>query len=141
VKLILTREITSEDFKAGQGGHAKHKGNQLLLAICEANAESYKNAESNQKEAIAIAILIAWKQLGGRYLKRLDQEFWYEVDDKTVRECISQKLRDAAKSSASPKSAEKQERMNIFAEWNSKHANLQIVMEGLKSKAELEGSG
>jgi len=140
LKLIHVDQITAKDFMGGNGGHHNRPGNQMFLACCEHEADSYKNAgRASDKTEMAKAILADYTQYGGRYLKKLKGEWWYQVDDETTRGYISQKLRSSPKSEEEQKKRE--ERKKLFAK-RSAHMDFQGVEDNAsKPEAELDGNG
>jgi hypothetical protein len=94
------------DILFGRGGGTNvHIGNKIFRDLINARRREYLKAKKNDKPAISRRIVHEiHTRYGGRFLKKADdddggataQEGWYEVDDRSSREKVSQALRQRA---------------------------------------------
>lgn len=93
----ITQEsaINKVDVIGGQGGRTNlHPGNQAYLKEIEARVNRYKAAETHKdKTRIAEEVVAYVENLGGRFMKKGEQQVWYPMSRKEILEKVKQALR------------------------------------------------
>ena len=70
-----------------------HSGNVILRRLITEYMPEYRNVPKREKGNVAWKVVIAIKELGGRFLKREPDGWWVEVSDEVAREKISMTYR------------------------------------------------
>eukprot|EP00562_Extubocellulus_spinifer_P027028 CAMPEP_0178653350 /NCGR_PEP_ID=MMETSP0698-20121128/23137_1 /TAXON_ID=265572 /ORGANISM="Extubocellulus spinifer, Strain CCMP396" /LENGTH=552 /DNA_ID=CAMNT_0020295119 /DNA_START=77 /DNA_END=1732 /DNA_ORIENTATION=+ len=96
---LITKPAPNDVLFGRGGGTNVHLGNKIFRDLINAHRREYLKAKKNDKPGISMRIVQeVHAKYGGRFLKKADrhQDGWYEVDDRTSREKVSQALRQRA---------------------------------------------
>jgi hypothetical protein len=85
----------SSDILLGQGKpFQSHPGNQRMLQIIDGNKEQYSKAKHEKRLHLAEEVLDAILETGGRFLKQVEgEEYWEEVSHLVPLDKVSHAIR------------------------------------------------
>lgn len=90
-------KVESRDVLCGRGGETNHHlGNIQYRILVKAFQPLYVSAKRREKPMIAQCIVYSVRQVGGRFLKRMNDKEWIDVGNIKAREKTSQALREGA---------------------------------------------
>jgi hypothetical protein len=90
-------KVEPTDVLCGRGGETNHHpGNIQYRLLVKAFQPLYVSAKRREKPLIAQCIVYSVRQVGGRFLKRLNEKEWQDVGNTKAREKTSQALREGA---------------------------------------------
>ena len=89
--------INESDVLCGRGGATNtHPGNRHFRDLVDRHRRTYLQSRKNYKPNVSRAIVRAIRKNNGRFLKRGENGFWYEIGDHSAREKAAQALRQRA---------------------------------------------
>jgi hypothetical protein len=90
-------KVEPTDVLCGRGGETNHHpGNIQYRLLVKAFQPLYVSAKRREKPLIAQCIVYSVRQVGGRFLKRVNEKEWQDVGNTKAREKTSQALREGA---------------------------------------------
>ena len=90
-------KVEAQDVLCGRGGETNHhNGNIQYRLLVKAFQPLYVSAKRRDKPLIAKCIVYSVRQVGGRFLKKINNQVWVDVGNIKAREKTSQALREGA---------------------------------------------
>ena len=93
----IVKQVLDDDVIFGRGGCSNHhSGNIQYRNLVKACQPAYLQAKRRDKPRIAAGIVMAVRAVGGRFLKKQEDDTWQDVGNTRAREKTSQALREGA---------------------------------------------